>query len=139
MIEGIKGESVEAWWPLVEEYLIAALKHGLGEYSITDIKSACKSKDMQLWVKVGKQAKGAFVTKIAQYPQKNILCVILLGGNEFNEWRDEADALLNAFGKENNIEIMGLEQKAKKLIYDVNLKKPLAILIGSEEKGISKE
>ena len=40
--------------------------------------------------------------------------------------------------KENNIEIMGLEQKAKKLIYDINLKKPLAILIGSEEKGISK-
>jgi len=40
--------------------------------------------------------------------------------------------------KENNIEIMGLEQNAKKLIYDINLKKPLALLIGSEEKGISK-
>ena len=40
--------------------------------------------------------------------------------------------------KENNIEIMGLEQTAKKLIYDINLKKPLALLIGSEEKGISK-
>ena len=40
--------------------------------------------------------------------------------------------------KENNIEIMGLEQKAKKLIYDINLKKPLALLIGSEDKGISK-
>ena len=40
--------------------------------------------------------------------------------------------------KENNIEIMGLEQNAKKLIYDINLKKPLALLIGSEDKGISK-
>ena len=40
--------------------------------------------------------------------------------------------------KENNIEIMGLEQNAKKVIYDINLKKPLALLIGSEEKGISK-
>ena len=40
--------------------------------------------------------------------------------------------------KENNIEIMGLEQNAKKLIYDINLNKPLALLIGSEEKGISK-
>ena len=29
--------------------------------------------------------------------------------------------------KENNIEIMGLEQNAKKLIYDINLKNPLAI------------
>ena len=108
MIEGIKGESVEVWWPLVEEYLNTALKYSLGEYSIDDIKNACISKNMQLWVKIGKQAKGAFVTKIAKYPQKNLLIVILLGGDEFQEWRDEADALLNAFGKENNCEYVEL-------------------------------
>ncbi len=108
MIEGIKGESVEVWWPLVEEYLITALKYSLGEYSIGDIKNACISKNMQLWVKIGKQAKGAFVTKIAKYPQKNLLIVILIGGDEFHEWRDEADALLNAFGKENNCEYVEL-------------------------------
>ncbi len=108
MIEGIKGESVEVWWPLVEEYLITALKYSLGEYSIDDIKNACISKNMQLWVKIGKKTKGAFVTKIAKYPQKNLLIVILLGGDEFQEWRDEADALLNAFGKENNCEYVEL-------------------------------
>tara|TARA_B100000497_G_scaffold119206_1_gene146328 strand:- start:363 stop:770 length:408 start_codon:yes stop_codon:yes gene_type:complete len=108
LIEGIKGESVEAWWPLVEEYLITALKYSLGEYSIDDIKNACISKNMQLWVKIGKKAKGAFVTKIAKYPQKNLLIVILLGGDEFQEWRDEADALLNAFGKQNNCEYVEL-------------------------------
>ena len=108
MIEGIKGESVEVWWPLVEEYLNTALEYSLGEYSIDDIKNACISKNMQLWVKVGKQTKGAFVTKIAKYPQKNLLIVILLGGDEFQEWRDEADALLNAFGKENNCEYVEL-------------------------------
>ena len=108
MIEGIKGESVEVWWPLVEEYLNTALEYSLGEYSIDDIKNACISKNMQLWVKVGKQAKGAFVTKIAKYPQKNLLIVILLGGDEFQEWRDEADALLNAFGKQNNCEYVEL-------------------------------
>ena len=108
MIEGIKGESVEAWWPLVEEYLNAALKHGLGEYSTSDIKSACISKNMQLWVKIDKEVQGAFVTKISKYPQKNILCVLLLGGKKFITWRDEADALLNAFGKENNCEYVEL-------------------------------
>jgi hypothetical protein len=108
LIEGIKGESVEVWWPLVEEYLNTALEYSLGEYSIDDIKNACISKNMQLWVKVGKQAKGAFVTKIAKYPQKNLLIVILLGGDEFQEWRDEADALLNAFGKQNNCEYVEL-------------------------------
>ena len=108
MIEGIRSGDIEAWWPLVEEYLNAALKFGLGEYSITDIKKSCISKNMQLWVKVGKKAKGAFVTKIAKYPQKNLLCVILLGGDEFQEWRDEADALLNAFGKQHNCEYVEL-------------------------------
>ena len=108
MIEGIKGENIEAWWSLVQEYLITALEYGLGEYSIGDIKKSCKSKDMQLWVKMGREVKGAFVTKIAKYPQKNLLCVILLGGDEFQEWRDEADALLNAFGKEHNCEYVEL-------------------------------
>ena len=108
MIEGIKGENIEAWWSVVEEYLITALEYGLGEYSIGDIKKSCKSKDMQLWVKMGREVKGAFVTKIAKYPQKNLLCVILLGGDEFQEWRDEADALLNAFGKEHNCEYIEL-------------------------------
>jgi hypothetical protein len=108
LIEGIKGENIEVWWPLVQEYLITALKHGLGEYSIGDIKNACLTGDMQLWVKMDREVQGAFVTKIAKYPQKNLLCVILLGGDKFKEWRDEADALLNAFGKEHNCEYIEL-------------------------------
>ena len=108
MIEGIKGENIEAWWPLVEEYLITALEHGLGEYSTGDIKKSCKSKDMQLWVKMSKEVEGAFITKISQYPQKNILCILLLAGKNFSSWRDEADVLLNAFGKENNCEYVEL-------------------------------
>ena len=108
MIEGIKGENVEVWWSLVQEYLITALEYGLGEYSIGDIKNACLARDMQLWVKMDREVQGAFVTKIAKYPQKNLLCVILLGGDKFKEWRDEADALLNAFGKEHNCEYVEL-------------------------------
>ena len=108
MIEGIRGENIDAWWHLVQEYLITALEYGLGEYSIGDIKKSCKSKDMQLWVKFDTEVRGAFITKIAKYPQKNLLCVILLGGKEFHKWRDEADALLNAFGKEHNCEYIEL-------------------------------
>jgi len=108
LIEGIKGENVETWWSLVEEYLNPALKYSLGEYSIDDIKNLCISKDMQLWVKFDKEVQGAFVTKINKYPQKNLLLVILLGGDKFQEWRDEADALLNAFGKQHNCEYVEL-------------------------------
>ena len=122
MIEGIKGENVETWWSLVEEYLNTALKYSLGEYSITDIKKSCISKNMQLWVKIGTEVEGAFITKISVYPQKNILCVLLLGGKEFMTWRDEADALLNAFGKENNCEYVELFGRKGwgKILKDIN-------------------
>ena len=124
MIEGIKGENIEAWWPLVEEYLITALEHGLGEYSIGDIKKSCKSKDMQLWVKISKEVEGAFITKISQYPQKNILCVLLLAGKNFSSWRDEADVLLDAFGKENKCEYVELFGRKGwgKVLKDLNYK-----------------
>ena len=124
MIEGIKGENIEAWWPLVEEYLITALEHGLGEYSTGDIKKSCKSKEMQLWVKISKEVEGAFITKISQYPQKNILCVLLLAGKNFSSWRDEADVLLDAFGKENKCEYVELFGRKGwgKVLKDLNYK-----------------
>ena len=123
MIEGIRSENIEGWWPLVQEYLIAALEYGLGEYSIEDIKKSCLAKNMQLWVNFNKEGvQGAFITKVSMYPQKNILCVLLLGGNEFMKWRDEADALLNAFGKEKNCEYVELFGRKGwgKVLKDIN-------------------
>jgi|TARA_R100001480_G_scaffold76993_1_gene87068 hypothetical protein len=108
LIEGILARDVDAWWPHVQEYLIPALEFGLGEYSIGDIQKSCKSKNMQLWVKMNGKVEGVFITKINKYPQKNLLCVLLLGGTNFNTWRDEADALLVAFGKEHNCEYIEL-------------------------------
>ena len=125
MIEGIRSENIEGWWPLVQEYLIAALEYGLGEYSIEDIKKSCLAKNMQLWVNFNKEGvQGAFITKVSVYPQKNILCVLLLGGNEFMKWRDEADALLNAFGKEQNCEYVELFGRKGwgKVLKDINYK-----------------
>ena len=130
MIEGIASKDVETWWPLVQEYLITALEYGLGEYSIGDIKKSCSEANMQLWVKLGKKVEGAFVTKIAQYPQKNILVVLLLGGDNFKEWRNEADKLLVAFGKENKcdyVELFGRKGWSKAL-KDLNYNEQTRIL-----------
>ncbi|MCP3660072.1 MAG: 23S rRNA (guanosine(2251)-2'-O)-methyltransferase RlmB [Bacteroidetes bacterium] len=41
--------------------------------------------------------------------------------------------------KNSGLEIIGLSEKSKSNIYDFNFKKPIAIILGSEEKGISKE
>ena len=106
MIEGILSKDIEVWWPHVQEYLILALEYGLGE----------------LWVKMNGKVEGAIITKISKYPQKNILCVLLLGGNNFSRWRDEADELLTAFGKENKCEYIELFGRKGwgKLLKDLN-------------------
>jgi len=108
LIEGILSKDVDAWWPYCKEYLISALGYGLGEYSIDDIKKSCIAKDMQLWLNITHKVEGAFVTKISIYPQKNILAVLLLGGDNFSGWKEETDALLVAFAKANNCEYVEL-------------------------------
>tara|TARA_B100000214_G_scaffold350546_1_gene304288 strand:- start:5394 stop:6137 length:744 start_codon:yes stop_codon:yes gene_type:complete len=40
--------------------------------------------------------------------------------------------------KTNDISIIGLSEKGEKIIYDYNLKKSIAIVLGSEDRGISK-
>jgi hypothetical protein len=58
---------------------------------------------MQLWIKWNDKGPiGAFVTQILNYPQLNVLLVLLLGGKEFLEWREEVDELLHRFGKEHD-------------------------------------
>ena len=101
MIQGITSDYVEQAWEYVEGYIDDALKHGIGEYTTTDIKDLCQTQQMQLWVKYENDTvRGAFVTQILNYPQMKILLVLLLGGNDFIEWRDEVDEVLLKFGKE---------------------------------------
>ena len=47
-----------------------------------------------------------------------------LGGDEFQEWRDEADAVLNAFGKQHNCEYVELFGRKGwgKVLKDINYK-----------------
>lgn len=122
MIEGIKGENIEAWWPLVQEYLITALEYGLGEYSIGDIKKACLTRDMQLWVEIGKEVEGALITKINNYPQKKVLVMMLAGGKVFadNNFKiiEESEELLTRFAKEKGctyIQLFGRRGWIKKM------------------------
>jgi hypothetical protein len=130
LIEGILSKDVDTWWPYVTRYLEDALEHGLGEYNIDDIRNACKEKNMQLWAVLSNKVEGAFITKVAQFPQKNILVVLLLGGDNFKDWKHEADSLLLAFGKENKceyVELFGRKGWAREL-KDINYKEQTRII-----------
>ncbi len=118
MIEGILSKDVDVWWPYVKEYLSSALEQSLGEYSLEDIRNACKEADMQLWIKTDKDVLGACVTKINTYPQKKILVLLLLGGKGFIEWTDEGNVLMSSFAKENNcdyLQVFGRKEWTRRL------------------------
>ena len=124
MIQGIQSKDVGDAWQYAEEFIIASLKHGIGEYLPEDIKLMCQDRRMQLWIKWNDDYEpiGAFVTQILNYPQLNVLLVLLLGGQTFIEWRDEVDEILIGFGKENNckyVEFFG-RKGWKNYLKDIN-------------------
>jgi len=129
MIEGILSKDIDTWWEHVDGYIKSALEYGIGEYNSNDIKELCKNKKMQLWVKFDKGVRGAFVTQILNYPQMNILLVLLLSGKEFKTWRNEADELLQRFGKDSNckyIELFGRKGWGNYL-KDINYKEQVRV------------
>ncbi len=131
MIQGITSQFVEPAWEYVEDYIADALKHGIGEYTIDDIKQACQEQRMQLWIKWDdEEVKGVFVTQILNYPQLKVLLVLLLSGNNFKEWRDETDELLTRFAKEKEckyIELFGRKGWGKGFLSEINYKEQVRL------------
>jgi hypothetical protein len=129
MIEGVLSKDIDIWWKYVDKYISSALEYGVGEYTSQDIKELCKKKEMQLWVKLDKGVEGAFITQILNYPQMNILLVLVLSGKNFKSWRNETDELLQGFGKENNckyIELFGRKGWGNYL-KDINYKEQVRV------------
>lgn len=125
MIQGIQSGEIDKWWVHVEPLITKALKYGIGEYTSEDIKQACEQQIMQLWVYADKKNRGVFVTQILNYPQLNVLLVLLLSGDNFKEWRDEVDDLLLRFGKEKDckyVELFGRKGWGKAFLSDINYK-----------------
>jgi hypothetical protein len=123
MIHGIQSKDVNDAWQYAEEFIVDALKHGIGEYLPEDIKLMCQHQRMQLWIKWSDKGPiGAFVTQILNYPQLNVLLVLLLGGKTFLEWKTEIDEILVGYGKEHNckyVEFFG-RKGWKNYLKDIN-------------------
>ena len=109
MIAGIESREVDKWRSTVEDSIQSALDYGYGEYSTEDIRELCKQQQMQLWLFGDeKELKGCFVTQILNYPQKSVLLVLLLGGNDLKEHIGDIYELLNRFGKDKGCEVISI-------------------------------
>ena len=61
-----------------------------------------QAREMQLWMisREDKRIVGAGTTQIITYPQQTACRIVTLAGSEFDEWREEAHAIIEAWAKD---------------------------------------
>ena len=85
-------DDVECIWDQVEPILARAVSRSEGELKTNDILNFVIEGDMQLWIVAeNKEIIAALVTKIITYPQKRILRLVSLAGEDFNKFKHFLD------------------------------------------------
>jgi len=82
-------EDVPYVWDEVVPLLAKVVPHTEGELEPDDYIEPLTHGDMQLWVVIeNKHVNAALVTQIVPYPQKKVLRLISLAGEDFQEIKD---------------------------------------------------
>ena len=85
----LEPEDVAYVWEEVVPLLARVAPHTEGEMEPDDYIEPLTHGDMQLWVVIeNKHVIAALVTQIVPYPQKKVLRLISLGGEDFQEIKD---------------------------------------------------
>ena len=85
----IQPEDVAYVWEEVAPLLDTVKEHTEGELETDDFLEPLTHGDMQLWIATeGSTVHGVMVTQLIPYPQKKILRIISLAGDNFEELRD---------------------------------------------------
>ena len=93
----IQPEDVAYVWEEVAPLLDTVKEHTEGELETDDFLEPLTHGDMQLWIATeGSTVHGVMVTQLIPYPQKKILRIISLAGDNFEELR-EFQEMIEAF------------------------------------------
>lgn len=129
-VSAVPTQMADEAWPAVVHLLQEALDLSFG-YSAEDVLAKIKQGMATLWViEKDMQIVAACVTEIAVYPRCNSLFVWLLGGADFQQWK-EALTSLEMYARHNNcdyIEAVG-RIGMKRLLADVGFNTPRALCV----------
>jgi len=85
-------EDVEYIWDKVEPILARVVSRSEGELETEDILDLVTEGRMQLWIVAeDKEIIAALVTQIITYPQKKVLRLVSLAGEDFNKFKHFLD------------------------------------------------
>ncbi len=93
----VQPEDVAYIWEEVAPLLEKVKEHTEGEFETDDYLEPLTHGDMHLWIATEySDVKAAMVTQFAIYPQKNILRIVSMAGDDFEEIRGFQD-MIEAF------------------------------------------
>lgn len=105
----VEAEYTNITFPLIQDLLQKALKRGLGEITLDQVKHYCRTGQQQLWIGLDEETKDiplAFTTEIITYAtgQKH-LAIHLVGAKNhtIKKWVNEWSGPVEDFCRDNNV------------------------------------
>jgi hypothetical protein len=95
-------ERVREAWKQVKGHLQPAIDVSHGRWQPEYVLAALALNEQQLWVVIDSEhkVKGAVTSQIAAYPEKNMLSIHFLGGEDFDEWYQYLLDVLTRYAKD---------------------------------------
>lgn len=96
-LEAIPWMYVPQAWPMVEPLLQRAVdQQTWPEMLLEDVYSFLMARDMQLWAVIDRSTsmfKAAGVTQILVYPRKKVARLVLVAGEDMDEWTNSLESV----------------------------------------------
>lgn len=102
-------EDLAAIWPLAIDKLEKAIERSRGRWSMENLYQALQSEMYHLWLAFddNKAIDGIGVTQIVAYPNRRMLAIQFLGGENFMDWVWPMLETFNSFARDT--ECQGIE------------------------------
>ena len=93
---------VRAAWSRVRHLLLPAIERSHGRWTTDYVLAALALGEQTLWVAINdNEIVGVATVQISFYPERKMLAIHFLGGNEFGEWYEPMLKSLTQYGKAN--------------------------------------
>lgn len=87
-------------WGRIKGLLIPAIERSNGRWTSEYVLAALALGEQSLWVAIeGNEIVGACTVQVCSYPERNMLAIHFLGGENFADWYSEMLEALTTYGR----------------------------------------